>query len=68
MADWTRDAFRFAYPYGHYQGFPISIPKVIEADIIACRSRRVILDAEIVAWSHMFTDAPNLPPIETPVI
>jgi hypothetical protein len=39
----------FAYPYDQYQCFSVLIHEVIEADIIACRTRRVISDADMAA-------------------
>jgi hypothetical protein len=39
----------FAHSYDQYQCFSVLIPDVIEADFIACRTRRVISDADMAA-------------------
>lgn len=67
MAEWCAEAFRAAYPYGRYKDYPTTLPRDLEDDIVAYRSRRVITEADTTAWCQILTDAPTLPKICTPL-
>ena len=67
MAEWCAEAFRAEYPYGHYKDYPTTLPRDLEDDIVAYRSRRVITEADTTAWCQILTDAPTLPKICTPL-
>ena len=65
MAKWVAPALRVAYPYGHFPGYPETLPGALEADIIACRGRRVILESDLQAWCTVIAEAKYSDPLES---
>lgn len=65
MAKWVSPSLRVAYPYGHYPGYPETLPGSLEEDIIACRGRRVILESDLQAWCVLIAEAKYSEPLES---
>ena len=65
MAKWVAPALRVAYPYGHYPRYPETLPGALEADIIECRGRRVILESDLQAWCTVIAEAKYSDPLES---
>ena len=65
MAEWVTHALRAAYPYGHYPGYPEALPGALEADIIECRERRIVLESELQAWCAVIAEAKYSEPLES---
>ena len=61
MAEWTKDAFRWAYPYGRMDGYPDSMPLDVEAAIVRGRVTNPITADELKAWCTLINAADNIP-------
>jgi hypothetical protein len=63
FAEWTKDAFRWAYPYGRMDGYPDSMPLDVEAAIMRGRDTNPITTGELEAWCALINAADDIPHI-----
>jgi hypothetical protein len=61
FAEWTKDACRWAYPYGRMDGYPDSMPLDVEAAIVRGRGANPITIDELDAWCALINAAGNIP-------
>ena len=61
MAEWTQDAFRWAYPFGRMPGYPVSMPKEVEEAIVRGRTANPITSDELEAWCTLINAAAKIP-------
>ena len=61
MADWTQDAFRWAYPYGRMPGYPDTMPEEVERAIVRGRESSPIMADELEAWCTLINAAEEIP-------
>ena len=61
MAEWTSQAFRWAYPYGRMTGYPDSMPQEVEESIVRGRETNPITADELLAWCTVINAADEIP-------
>jgi hypothetical protein len=61
MAEWTQDAFRWAYPYGRVPGYPNTMPQGVEQVIVRGRESSPIMADELEAWCTLINAAEKIP-------
>ena len=61
FAEWTKDAIRWAYPYGRMEGYPDTMPLDVEAAIVRGREKHPITADELRGWCALINVADNIP-------
>ena len=63
MAGWFAEAYRHAYPWGHFPGFPPDVPEAIRKQIVVSRDQRRLTADELVHICDMVMTADRIPHI-----
>ena len=64
MIPWVSHALRWAYPWGHYEGYATNMPQEVEEDIPHESPARMLTEDELQSWCRLLNEA-ELPPITT---
>jgi hypothetical protein len=62
MAPWVSLALRWAYPWGHYDGYATNMPEEIEEDMPHESAARMLTEDNLLTWCGLLNTA-ELPPM-----
>lgn len=63
MEPWVAHALRWAYPFGHYAGYPAEFPSDLEKSLSAAIALPGFSADELVHWCRLIMGEPTLPAI-----